>query len=402
MDRDEETVRRMREGHAALYEPGLDDALGKSLRAGTLQVSNDPSIIAGCEFIFIALDTPVGEDDKIDVGPVEDLLDVITPHLASGSIVILSSQVPVGTTARMRQRVRAHDPSVEVAYSPENLRLGQALRSYLEPGHIVIGAETPAAADSLEALFAPMRAQCFRMDLTSAELVKHCINSFLATSISLANHWSDLASVVGATYPAVVAAVRADPRIGERAYLDPGIGFSGGTLGRDLRVLDAVCEDELPGAAPLFGEIWRYNHQRAATIAKRIAGGVEQVGGRRVALLGLTYKPGTSTLRRSLPLELARRLLSAGIDVSAHDPRADWSEAAAPDRLEVAASVDDAVRNADLLVVLTPWPEYRTLDLRALAARMRQALVYDPALFFSDRSQDLADAGFQHLSMVRT
>jgi len=402
VDLDEQTVRRMRDGQAALYEPGLDDALLASVRAGTLQVSSDPAHIAGCEFVFVALDTPVGDDDGVDVGPVWNLVDAITPHLSPGAIVVLSSQVPVGTTRRMRERVRAHNASVEVAYSPENVRLGQALRSYLEPGHIVIGADASAAADALEALFAPMRAQCFRMDPTSAELVKHCINSFLATSISLANHWSDLASAVGATYPTVVAAVRADPRIGQRAYLDPGIGFSGGTLGRDLRVLDDACEDKLPGEAPLFGKIWRYNHQRADTIAKRIARGVQGVGGRRVALLGLTYKPGTSTLRRSLPLELAQRLLSSGIDVSVHDPRADWSEAAVPDRLNVAATVDDAVRDADLLVVLTAWPEYRALDLRALAGRMRQALVYDPTLFFAGRSSDLEAAGFRQLSAART
>lgn len=398
VDLDERTARRMREGKAALYEPGLDDALSASLRAGTLQVSSDPAAVADRDFVFIALDTPVRDDDRADVAPVCDIVNSVMPHLSSGTVLVLSSQLPVGTSRRIRERVRACDASVDVVYSPENMRLGEALRSYLEPGHIVIGADSAAAGNAVEALFRPMQARCFQMDLTSAELVKHCINSFLAMSVSLANQWSDLASAVGADYRAVAAAVRSDPRIGEHAYIDPGIGFSGGTLGRDLRALEDASAEVLPGEAPLFGEIWRYNQRRATTIAERIRRGLARSGGCRIATLGVTYKAGTSTLRRSLPLELVRRLLAAGLDVAVHDPHADWSETTIPDRLVVAATPADAVHGADLLLVLTAWPEYRALDLHQLARGMRRALVYDPLLFFAERREDLGAAGFSPLA----
>src|SRR5437879_10515152 len=176
-------------------------------------------------------------------------------------ILVVSAQLPVGTSRRIRERLKQLDESLEVVYSPENLRLGEAIRCYLEPGHIVIGADARAAGDAVAALFAPMRARCIRMNLSSAELVKHCLNAFLATSITLANQWADIAGAVGADFADVAVALRADPRIGERAYITSVIGFSGGTLGRDLRVLAEVNRVSLGGQAPICGDPWRY-HQR--------------------------------------------------------------------------------------------------------------------------------------------
>ena len=400
IDFDAQTIGELESGRPPLYEPGLAETLADGLSRGTLSVSGDPAAVKGCRFVFLAYDTPVRDDDSSDLSPIWAAINACGPHMDRGAIVVISAQLPVGTAQRIRDRLQELDASLEVVCSPENLRLGEAIRCYLEPGHIVIGAETAEAGDAVEALFAPMRARCIRMSLASAELVKHCINSFLATSVTLANQWADIAGAVGADFADVGVALRADPRIGERAYITPGIGFSGGTLGRDLRVLDDVNRTALGGRAPLFGDVWRYNQHRVEVVARRaseILGGLAQ---RRIGLLGMTYKPGTSTLRRSLPLAVACDLVARGTAISAHDPKADWSDVALPKGLEVAPTPYGAAEGADLIILLTEWPEYRELDFRRLAGAMRRPLLLDTKGFLRSKNDELKAAGLTPLALV--
>ena len=222
---DAQIVRDLHSGRPPLYEPGLAETLGEGLATGTLTVSSDPRAVSHCGFVFLAYDTPVRDDDSSDLSPIWAAIEACGPHMDRGAILVVSAQLPVGTSRQIRERLKQFDQSLEVVYSPENLRLGEAIGCYLKPGHIVIGADAPEAGNAVEALFAPMQARCFRMNLPSAELVKHCINSFLAASVTLANQWADVAGAVGADFADVAVALRADPRIGERAYVTAGIGF---------------------------------------------------------------------------------------------------------------------------------------------------------------------------------
>ncbi|MBI4503672.1 MAG: UDP-glucose/GDP-mannose dehydrogenase family protein [Gemmatimonadetes bacterium] len=394
---DGRVVTGLREGRAPLFEPGVDETLAEGLKRGTLSVRDRPDGVRDCAFVFVAYDTPVREDDSSDLTPIRTALDQIGPYLATDAIVIVSAQLPVGEARRLRARLRQAAPSAELVYSPENLRLGEAMACYLKPGHIVIGAETTTAADRVAALFAPMQASIFRMNLPSAEMTKHCINSFLATSVTLANQWADIAAATGADFGDVARALRSDPRIGEKAYLTPGIGFSGGTLGRDLRVLDGVSRETLGGSAPLFGQVWDYNQRRVEVVARRAEAILGGLRGQRLALLGMTYKPGTSTLRRSLPLAVARDVLAKGATAAAHDPRADWRETPLPAGLQVAESPYAAAKDADLVVLLTEWPEYRELDFGRLAALMHRPLLFDTKDFLRPRREALAAAGLRHI-----
>lgn len=397
---DEAVVRGLRGGHPPLYEPGLADALAAGLARGTLRVSTTPTAVRQCPFVFLAYDTPVEDDDTSDLSPIWRAVEQCGPHMDRGAILVISAQLPVGTARAIRQRLRQFEPSLEVAYSPENLRLGEAIACYLAPGHIVIGADTPAAGEAVERLFAPMQARCIRMNLASAEMVKHCINSFLATSVTLANQWADIAAARGADFADVAVALREDPRIGARAYISPGIGFSGGTLGRDLKVLDEVNRTALGGGAPIFGDVWRYNQRRVAVVARRAAEILGPLRGRRIGLLGMTYKPGTSTLRRSLPLAVAQDLLAQGTTVRAHDPKADWGETAVPQGLEIADTAYQAAEGADLVILLTEWPEYRELDFGRLAKLMRAPSVLDTKQFLRAKQGDIAAAGLRLLPLA--
>jgi len=239
------------------------------------------------------------------------------------------------------------------------------------------------------------------MNLPSAEMAKHGINSFLAASITLANQWADLCSQVGADFSQVAAAMKRDPRIGKRAYLSPGIGFSGGTIGRDLQVLESTNQ-QFDNISPIFGEIWRYNRSRVGVVrrvAREVLGSLE---GKAIALLGMTYKPGTSTLRRSLPLEVATDLIAQGATVKAYDPKADWSEVEVPKKLQSCPDAITAVEGAKMTVVLTEWPEFKTLDFQAVIAAMSGNFLFDTKSFLLPQFEQLEALGFKILSIGRS
>jgi len=237
-DPDPAVVTRLQQGRMPVYEPGLSEAIAEQTGEGRLSfVPTAVEAFAGVESVFVTFDTPVDDGDQSDLTPVEQAFESIGRDAAGEVQLVLMSQVSVGTCRRLAGKLCRQAPGLRfsLVYQPENLRLGEALACYMRPGHIVIGAESREAGDRVAALFAPMQARIFRMNLPSAEMTKHCINSFLATSVTLANQWADLAGAMGADFRDIAAALRADPRIGERAYVTPGIGFSGGTLGGTSR-----------------------------------------------------------------------------------------------------------------------------------------------------------------------
>ncbi len=401
VDFDETCVAALAAGEPPVYEPGLADAIGRGLNAGSLTFSTDASTVRGCRFVFIAFDTPVANNDGSDLEPIASALRRVQPHLDADAVVIVSAQLPVGTAAVLRAELKREMPQVELVYSPENLRLGEALVCYRRPGHIVIGADDRAAGDLVEELFAPMDAACLRMGLASAEMAKHGINSFLATSIVFANQLADLCATSGADFADVARAMRHDPRIGARAYLSAGIGFSGGTLGRDLRVLDDLDRTRNGNRSPLFGDIWALNQQRVEVVRHRCEETLGPLHNRTVALLGLTYKPGTSTLRRSLPLQVAHDLTAHGARLRVYDPKADWEGVERPDALAVCDSAYDAAANADAVVILTEWPEFHGLDFDRLRRVMANPILFDTKDMLASRHCDLRRIGFRVLTLGR-
>ncbi len=394
VDLEGEFLPRLRKGEAPVYEPELDTMLTSGLEAGRLEFTADPARIAGAAIVFLAYDTPVLDDDGSDLALLEQAVERLVPHFADDSILIVSAQLPVGTAARCRARSQRARPRTELVYSPENLRLGEALDCYLRPGHVVVGADDEGAAARVAALFEPMAARILRMNLASAEMAKHAINAYLATSITFTNQLADLCSAAGADIRDVVTAMRADGRIGSRAYLAPGLGFSGGTLGRDLRVLDDL-QRRAPEPAPLFGEVWRYNQARRHVVTRLLDRELGGLKGRKVAVWGLTYKPGTSTLRRSLPLQIAGDLIGQGARVSAFDPRADWTSAAIPAGLTRSESAHEAARDAEAVVLLTEWPDLVDADFPSLKAIMRGDLLVDTRNAWAARA-DLEGLGFRY------
>jgi len=235
--------------------------------------------------------------------------------------------------------------------------------------------------------------------MQSAELVKHGINSFLAMSIVFANGLSDLCEETGANIDDVVKGLKSDPRIGKKAYLAPGIGFSGGTLGRDLKVLDKF-NTSVSGTAELFGFIHETNLKRKITIVKKIIKLIGGIKGKTVGILGLTYKPGTSTLRRSLPLEIVDLLIDEGTIVKVFDPKADYTELRFEPQFIITKSIEELSKNTDIFVLLTEWPEFEEFDWETIKSKMKNKLFFDTKNFLN--RDKMKSIGFEFHSIGKS
>jgi len=397
-DYDSPRVDDLNLGKPPIYEPELDEVIQDGLRKGNLTFSNEVKSLEACDFVFLSYDTPVGDDDDSDTAILERAVDDAKRVMKDNSVLIVSSQSPVGFCGVLRGRMRAENPTLELAYSPENLRLGEAIACYLNPGRIILGTDSENAKGKCADLFSQVKADVLTMNLESAEMVKHGINSFLAMSIVFANHLADICEMSGARIDDVVRGMKSDPRIGQKAYLAPGIGFSGGTLGRDLKVLEERNHSG-DGDAKLFGLIHLLNKERKETIVRRIEkifGGIE---GRKIGLLGLTYKPGTSTLRRSLPLEIAKSLMGKGANVKLFDPKADFSELASTDEFKIVKNIEEVAQSADALVLLTEWQEFRIYDWENIPKNMSGRVFFDTKNFLDEKK--MIELGFEFYSMGR-
>lgn len=351
-DRDPAVRAALAAGRAAVREPGLDEALG----GGAVRVDDEPgAVIAGCPVVLVAYDTPVDEEDRADLAPVLEAVDLAAAHADPGALVLVHSQVPVGTGRALEERLAAAGrPDLLLAETPENLRLGDALRGFADPGFMVVGCSSAAAAEAARRFWAPTGAEIEVTDLGTAELVKHLINGLLATSVAFGNEMAGVAEGEGADALAAARLARRDPRLARLPIL-PGPPFGGGTLARDLRVLaERAGPDSLPAA------VERANRRRLEALADRVAA---DAAGEPVAILGLAYKVGTSTLRRSPALALATALGGRGLEVRGWDPQIDPADPAlrAAGSMTVAGSLPEAVSGAGSVVVTLAHPSFAAL-----------------------------------------
>ena len=294
-DYDKDRIDNLNRGIPPLFEPNLDEVLKESIKMELVEFSNSIETLKSCDYIFLSYDTPVNDDDTSDTTILERSVLDIRNIMKDGAVLIVSSQSPVGYCSHLRNLLKEVNKSLDIAYSPENLRLGEAIECYLHPGRIILGIPDDKTEKKCFELFNQITDNVLTMNLESAEMVKHGINSFLSMSIVYANHIADICEEKGALIDDVIRGIKSDVRIGQKAYLSPGIGFSGGTLGRDLKVLDSVNVFS-NGFAKLFGTIHELNGERKFAILKKTEKILNGIEGRTVSILGLTYKPGTSTL----------------------------------------------------------------------------------------------------------
>jgi len=386
LDPDGAVVTALNDGRPPLFEPGLEDLVRRGLAARRLQFTDRIERVADADLVWVTFDTPVNQDDEADVDAVAKRIAALFPHFADGVVVLVSSQVPVGFCARLEREFAAVAAGrrVEFACSPENLRLGRAIEVFRNPERTVVGTRTAAARTRIGQMLEPLGRPIEWMRVESAEMTKHAVNAFLATSVTFINEIAALCEGTGADAKEVERALKSEGRIGPKAYLSPGAAFAGGTLARDIAFLLATGS-RLHLSTPLFAGVKQSNDVHRRWAQRRLGELLDDVRGKTVAVLGLTYKPNTDTLRRSESVVLCRWLVERGARVRAHDPAipAGTATPELPETVVLEGTIDDAIRGADAVVVATEWPVFRELSADRLAAATARPVVLDAGRFLA-------------------
>jgi len=392
LDFDAATIGALQAGKPPLYEPGLEELVKQGLAANTLLFTTDvATALNGATVVWVTYDTPVDEHDQADVECVIGRVSQLFPHLEEGTLVLISSQLPVGTTHRLeRSYAEAYpDKPISFGYAPENLRLGRAIEVFTDPDRVVVGLRSTNARsfstdkERVTALLQPFTDCLEWMSVESAEMTKHALNAFLATSVAFINEVASLCEQVGADAKEVERGLKSERRIGRQAYLNPGAAFAGGTLARDIAFLEEVgVEHQQP--TPLLSGVRASNSSHRNWVRRKLQTLVGPLQDQKVAVWGLTYKPGTNTLRRSDTVELCEWLTSQGAIVQAHDPAIQVLPDELVGRLYLSSTPRAALEGAAALVMSTGWPEYKAVDPDVLVSAMHAPIVIDPNRFLAE------------------
>jgi UDPglucose 6-dehydrogenase len=382
----QDKVDRLNAGEVPFFEPGLPEQLTKALETGRLRFTTDYAEAAAFGDVhFVCVGTPqLRGSQAADLTYVDGAVSELAARLTHRALIVGKSTVPVGTAARLGDLARRLAPAgieVDLAWNPEFLREGYAVEDTLRPDRLVFGVGSPWAEQQLRAVFDPILQTGTPLvvtDLPTAELVKVAANSFLATKISYINAMAEVCEVAGADVNDLATALAHDGRIGGR-FLKPGLGFGGGCLPKDIRAFAHRAEELGVGQAVAFlHEVDAINtrrRERTVDLVRELAGG--ELAGKRIAALGAAFKPNSDDIRDAPALDVARRLHQAGAVVRVYDPQAlDNARRAYPD-LHYAADTFDAARDADVVVLLTEWTEFRELDPRVLGSIVARRAIVD-------------------------
>ena len=383
VDIDPAKVEILQSGRVPFYEPGLPEVMARNIDAGRLRFTTSISEAAATADIhFICVGTPQQAGaNAADLSQVFGSVQALAPHLRAGALVVGKSTVPVGTAALIADQLAITAPDVEVAWNPEFLREGFAVADTLHPDRLVIGVRGNRAEDLLRQVYAPLLADGVPFlvtDFPTAELVKVAANSFLATKISFINAMAEVCEAAGADITQLAEAIGYDPRIGNR-FLAAGLGFGGGCLPKDIRAFMARAgELGAEEALAFLREVDQINlRQRTHTVNLALAALGGSFAAKNVTVLGAAFKPDSDDVRDSPALAVAAAIHNAGGNVVVHDPKALANAARVYPTLTYVEDVNEALANAELVLHLTEWPEYRDLDPGALPAAAKQRHLID-------------------------
>jgi len=382
MDIDEKKVKALQRGVIPIYEPGLEEMVKKNAHEGRLEFTTSlKTAVQKSDVIFLCLPTPQSEDGSADLSRVLQVVEQIAGLVNGEKLLVSKSTVPVGTVDEIRQIVkrRAKHP-VEVAFNPEFLKEGTALQDSLKPDRVVIGSRSKKAVEVLKELFGPFVRTgnpILVMDERSAEMTKYAANAFLATKISFMNELANLCEAVGADVDLVRKGIAADPRIG-KLFLFPGVGYGGSCLPKDVKALVKIAEEH-GSDLKILSAVDEVNEIQKTILLKKFATHFKnRLKGRTVALWGLSFKPQTDDTREAPSLAIMNRLLEMGVNVKAHDPIAIPSvKGLFGGRVSFHETSYDALKDADALLVVTEWNEFRRPDFARMKKLMKHPVIFD-------------------------
>ena len=403
VDVDAQKIANLHEGVLPIYEPGLEDIVERNTKAGRLTFTTNLSeAIAGAEAAFIAVGTPPGEDGSADLQYVLAVAKEIGEKMDDYLVVITKSTVPVGTAEKVRKQLtaalaaRGSDLPFDVASNPEFLKEGAAIEDFMKPDRIVCGVSSDRAQDVMASIYKPFTLNghpVYFMDVPSAEMTKYAANAMLATKISFMNDIANLCELLGADVNAVRKGIGSDPRIGNR-FIYPGIGYGGSCFPKDVKAL--VRTGAQSGyALRILQSVEDVNEDQKAVLFNKVKAHYGDLKGRHFAMWGLSFKPETDDMREAPALVLCEQLLAAGATVTAYDPVAmDEAKHMIGDKISYSEDAYGALKDADGLLLVTEWREFRVPDWGRVKSLMKGAAIFDGRNIYT--GSELAGIGFHY------
>ena len=376
VDTDENLVKNFNEGILPIYEPGLEDLFKKNKT--NIKFTDDITQLNDINLLWVTYDTPVDNNDKADVDFVVQKIKKSLAFLKDSSVVLISSQLPVESIKSLELFIKNKKRKISFAYSPENLRLGDALNVFLNPDRVIVGYRDEFTKKIISKILTKITKNIVWMSVESAEMTKHAINSFLATSVSFANELASICEKVGADAKQVEVGLKTDIRIGKKAYLGPGGPFAGGTLARDIKFLENISK-KFNLQNKIISSVFKSNQNHKQWHQKLILDEFcGKLNKKKFLILGLTYKPNTNTLRRSQSIELINWLLSKNTLVSAYDPSIAQSNNKTLNKIDLLTKVDD-LSMYDVIIIGTPLKSFVNLfDFKILNKKAKnKILIFD-------------------------
>jgi UDPglucose 6-dehydrogenase len=403
IDKDAGKVQTLRSGGIPIYEPGLDAVVADNVKAGRLSFETDLQRgVAGAAAVFIAVGTPSRRGDgHADLSYVFAAAEEIARALTGYAVVVTKSTVPVGTSRKVEGIIKKTNPDAlfDMASNPEFLREGSALEDFRRPDRVVVGCDTDTARDVMREIYRPLYLNETPILFTSresSELIKYAANAFLATKITFINEMADICEKVGGNVQDVARGIGLDGRIGNK-FLHAGPGYGGSCFPKDTLALVQTAQ-QLGAPTRIVEAVVKVNDDRKLAMAKKIEAAFGGVKDKTIAVLGLTFKPNTDDMRDAPSLVILPYLQAAGATIRAFDPEG-HKEAAKHLKLDFRNDTYDAMENADGVVILTEWNEFRALDLERVKSILKSPLMVDLRNIY--RPAQMQDAGFRYISVGR-
>jgi len=406
VDLDEQKIKQLNQNKIPIYEPGLEDVVVRNAKAGRLSFTTDlPTAVSTADVVFIAVGTPTRRGDgHADLSYVYEAARQIALHITGYTVVITKSTVPVGTGRQIQQIIAETNPSADfdVASNPEFLREGSAITDFMRPDRVVVGAESSRAIAVMQALYRPLyliETPVLVTGLETAELIKYAANAFLAVKISYINQIADMCEAVGANVHDVAKGMGLDKRIGAK-FLHPGPGYGGSCFPKDTLAL--VKTAETAGIdIPIVASVVEYNDHRKMDMAQRvISANGGDVAGRKIALLGLAFKPETDDMRESPAINIANQLVHHGAKIVAFDPVSmHEARSVLPKSTRYCENVEACIEGADCAVIITEWNQFRALTAQTFLQAMTGNIVVDLRNIYNP--DEFLSAGIEYYSIGR-
>ena len=408
IDIDSAKIENLKKGIIPIYEPGLDDMVVRNYQAGRLQFSTDlKDILNDVDIVFCAVGTPSDQDGSADLKYVLEVAKTIGKHLTKYILVVTKSTVPVGTANLVKKTIQDEldkrdlsDLIFDVASNPEFLKEGTAIADFMHPDRVVVGVESDRAKEVMDRLYKPFTINNYRMiytDIPSAEMIKYAANAMLATRISFMNDIANLCEIVGADVNMVRAGIGSDNRIGKK-FLYSGCGYGGSCFPKDVKALIKTAEDN-GYSMQVLKSVDAVNEYQKTILFKKLNNYYRgDLKGKTVALWGLSFKPKTDDLREAPSLVLIKMLLESGVKVRAYDPIAiDEAKKYIGNKIEYANDIYDATLDADAILLVTEWNEFRLPSWSAIKKIVKTPLVIDGRNIYN--GNELRDMGFEYISI---